>query len=207
MTVFDYAGKPEYEGNDYERRRDELLEEADQRAFSYEPGRDPVWQSYLKQYRREGQLAAEDALGRAAAKTGGVPSSYAVTAAAQAENRYAAQLADRLPELAQNAYSRYLAEYQRLLGLAESYNSYGRQDYERYLDALAQYNTDRSFDYKSFVDRLSREAADEESFNRQWRDERERLLDREYRQDRDALESRRYDSTWSRALGAHDRRV
>lgn len=116
--------------NDYELRRDGILEGLEQSRFSYDPAADPLWQSYQKQYRREGQRAAEDALGRAAANTGGVASSWAVTAAAQAGNDYAARLSDRLPEVYQSAYDRYLREYERLIGLADAYERYGKRENE-----------------------------------------------------------------------------
>lgn len=116
--------------NDYELRRDRIMDELEQKRFSYDPAADPLWQSYQKQYRREGQRAAEDALGRAAANTGGAASSWAVTAAAQAGNEYAAQLSDRFPEVYQSAYDRYLREYERLLALADAYDRYGKRENE-----------------------------------------------------------------------------
>ena len=123
---------------DYDGPKDRLLDRLEREKFSYDPAADPVWQAYQKQYRREGQRASQDALGRASSMTGGVPSSYAVSAAAQAENNYAAQLSDRLPEIYQSAYSRYLREYDRLLSLADAYERRAKEenDWQR---ALRQY--------------------------------------------------------------------
>lgn len=67
--------------------------------FQFDPDTNPLYQAYQKQYHREGERAAENTLGIASAATGGIPSSYAVNAAAQANNYYAAQAADKLPEL------------------------------------------------------------------------------------------------------------
>ncbi len=79
--------------------------------FSYNAAEDPSYQALRKQYLREGDRATENALGSAAAASAGRPSSYAVTAATQAGDYYAGQLADRVPTLEQNAYSRALNEF------------------------------------------------------------------------------------------------
>lgn len=211
---FGYDPAPTYSGSRYDNRRDELLDRLEREKFSYDPATDPVWQSYQKQYRREGQRATEDALGRAAGMTGGVPSSYAVGAATQAGNYYAAQLSDRLPQLYNDAYNRYLKEYERKLGLADTYNGLGQQDYNRYLDTLGQYNTDRNFAYGVYSDDYNRarqqyldryqEYLDEQNRRtgeRSWaygveQDERQRALDedeRAYQRGLDAEQKARQD--------------
>lgn len=161
-----------WQGSEYQPLRDEYLRRAASMEWNYDPNTDPVWQALQKQYRREGQRATEDTLGRYAAMTGGMPSTAAVSAAQQAGNYYAAQLSDRLPQVYQDAYNRYLQEYQRQLGisdayagfddreyqrwlqsqgqnldLADRYNQYGQQDYNRFQDTLDQWNRDRSFGY------------------------------------------------------------
>lgn len=88
-----------------------LLDQANaQGSFLYDPEKDPVWSAYKKQYAREGERAGANAMAQAAAMSGGIPSSYAVTAGQQAGNYYAGQMSDIIPELEQNAYQRYLAE-------------------------------------------------------------------------------------------------
>lgn len=77
-------------------------------AFQYDPETDPNMAAYRKMYLREGERATADALAQASAATGGIPSSHAVTAATQAGNYYAAQLADKVPELRAQAYQEYL---------------------------------------------------------------------------------------------------
>lgn len=104
-------------------------------SFSYDMESDPVYQAYQKQYAREGKRATQNALGAAASATGGIPSSYAVTAASQAGDYYASQMADKVPEL---------------------YN----QAYNRYLNDLAQWNTDRDFGYGQFMDERNWQKAD-----------------------------------------------
>lgn len=58
-----------------------------------------LWNAYAKQYRREGDRAAADVLGQYAGLNGGALPSYAQSAASQQRNYYAAQLADRVPEI------------------------------------------------------------------------------------------------------------
>lgn len=83
------------------------------REFTYDPEDDPMFDVYAKAYMREGRRATADTLARVAAMTGGRPSSYAVTAAQQAGDYYAAQLANAIPTLRQNAYQEYLADMER----------------------------------------------------------------------------------------------
>lgn len=76
-------------------------------AFQYDRENDPNYQAFRKSYLRESDRAVDDAIAAAASATGGVPSSYAVTAATQAGHYYASQLADKEIQLEQNAYARH----------------------------------------------------------------------------------------------------
>ena len=100
-------------------------------AFSYDPEEDPLYQSYVKQYAREGSRAAEDALGRAAVMTGGMPSTAAVTAASQAGDYYAAKTADKVPELWSLAWNRYRDEDSRLRDDLSLLMSMEKSEYDR----------------------------------------------------------------------------
>ena len=116
--------------------------------FQYDSSTDPLYSQYRKQYTREGRRATEDALGTAAAASGGIPSSYATAAAAQAGNYYRAQMTDKIPELAQIQYN------QALNSLSSARNA-RQDDYNIYLNALNQYNTDRNFDYGVHSDEIA----------------------------------------------------
>ena len=89
-----------------DRMLDALLGE----QFDYDPASDKLYAAYRQQYERQAELAAENALGKAAALTGGQASTAAVAAAQQAGGYYRAMLAGKLPELAQLAYERYSSE-------------------------------------------------------------------------------------------------
>ncbi len=81
-------------------------------SFRYSTTTDPLYGQYRKTYLREGQRATQNALAQASAATGGRPSSYAVSAATQAGDYYASQLSDKVADLYQMAYQRYLNEQQ-----------------------------------------------------------------------------------------------
>lgn len=131
------GGKPAGYTSEYGDKIKELLDTVMNREdFSYDAESDPTYQNYRKAYTREGQRATQDVLGAASALTGGLPSTAAVTAAAQQGNYYAAQLADKIPELEQQAYDRYVDRYSmdvQNLGLLREQDEL---DYGRYTDQL-----------------------------------------------------------------------
>ena len=146
VSSFSYDPAPEYI-SPYQAQIDEALNAYLNRGpFSYDPATDPQYAAYRKQYAREGQRATADTLGQLAAMTGGMPSSYAVTAAQQAGDYYAAQMADKIPELYQAAYQMYADEGNRMLSGLNALRGVESDAYNRYLTRLGQYNTDRSFD-------------------------------------------------------------
>ena len=83
---------------------------ANREDFSYDPDQDAAYKAYEKKYTRLGNNAREDTLADVAGNTGGMASSYAVSAASQAQNDYNQQLTDIIPQLMQAAYERYDAD-------------------------------------------------------------------------------------------------
>lgn len=169
---FDYAGEGSYKqildnllgygdfGYSKQADYDKILQQVvNPEAFAYDPTTDPTWSSYKKIYRREGDRAAENAMTRASVATGGVPSSYAVAAAQQAQNQYNAQMADMLPALRQNAYQEYLNNYDRAVtGLsaltADRSDEHARwqEGYSKLQSDLAALEADRSHQYGKWQD-------------------------------------------------------
>ena len=78
--------------------------------FDYDPDADAAYQQYKNQYTRQAKLANQNAQANAAAMTGGYGSSYGQAVGQQQYDAYLRQLTDKIPELAQNAYSRYAQE-------------------------------------------------------------------------------------------------
>lgn len=119
--------------------------------FSYDPNTDENVAAYKKAYTREGQRATENALGEAASATGGIPSTFATTAAAQAGQYYASQMADKLPELREQAYNEFLQKRtldMQILDALEQLDQTDRSNYE----------ADRSFDYSKLLNDLDFDA-------------------------------------------------
>jgi len=127
-------------------KTDQILNRAD---FAYDPATDPLYSQYRKQYIREGRRATEDTMAAAAAMSGGLPSSYAATAAGQQGNYYASQLTDKIPELYQLAYNRYLAEDQLNRSDLSMLQGLEQTDYNRYVN-------DRDFAYNVYGDKYNR---------------------------------------------------
>lgn len=128
-------------------------------AFSYDPETDPRYAAYKKTYLREGDRATANALAQASAATGGVPSSYAATAAAQAGNYYAGQVADVIPQLYEDAYNQYMNEYQMQLS------------------GLGALQDDRSFGYQEYLDTYNRMQNNLDNLQKQDQTEYERYMD------------------------------
>lgn len=148
--------------------------------FSYNAENDNIYKQYAEQFARQGQSAGERSLAGAAALTGGMPSSFAAAANAQAQQAYAKKTADMIPVLEQNAYNRYLGErnfsyqdylnqYNAEVDRAKSmYDADWRSTNFNYQDYLNRYNADvdraraaydseigqRDFNYQNYLNKL-----------------------------------------------------
>lgn len=153
---FSYGEAPTYENTFAQQQKDLLDRILNREDFSWSKETDPQWSSYKKSYLREGDRATANALAKASAASGGRPSSYAVNAATQAGDYYATKLNDMIPTLYQQAYERYLDEYNMKLKDLNTVNQQEQLDYAKYLDRLGQFNTDRGFAYQNYADDYDR---------------------------------------------------
>ena len=197
---FSYDRSPSYQDK-YADRIDEMLNQILNRdKFSYNAEDDPLFSQYRDQYNREGNLAMQDTLGQVSARTGGLASSYAVSAAQQANQYYAQQLADKIPELYQLAYDMYLNDIDMQvqdLGLLQNASNTA---YNRYRDTMNDWRSDRDFAYGAYRDDVA---------DGQWQTQfdynagRDQIADKRYDQewqyglDRDKIEDSRYDKEWA----------
>lgn len=201
-----------------------LLAQLESNALAGNDGeRDDLFASYAKQYRREGERAVADTMGTAAALTGGIPSTAAVTAANQAGQYYATKLSDKLPELEAALLDQKAARQQLLLNALQAASSADDRNYQRYLDeigldydqmdllralrnddyvqyrdALSQYNTDRDFGYRQFTDDLQYQdyRSDTEQAQKNYENEME-LEKQQYSDDRSRLDE---ENLWNAAI-------
>lgn len=186
---FDYGPAPTY-NNRYQETLDELLGQVQNYGpFTWSKEEDPAYSAYAKQYRREGQRATADAMAQAAALTGGQVSTAAATAASQAGDYYAGQLADVIPQLYENAYQRYLSDYSLLADQLGQVQQAEQLDYAKYLDELGQYNADRNLSYDQWLQGYNMLSGNLSAFQGQDQTEYGRLLDQiEYNMQQDALD-------------------
>ena len=184
---FSYEAAPTYTSR-YQNQIDDLTRQIlNREAFSYDPEKDPTYQQYKESYTRSGERAMQDTLGQVSARTGGLASSYAGSAAQQTYDNYMGALADKIPELKQLAYSMYQDEGNTQRANLEMLVALEQGDYAKYADLLAQYNTDRSFDYGVHRDSIS-----DERYNNEWN----------YSVGRDQIADKRYEdeTAYNRAL-------
>lgn len=136
-----------------------------------------------KRYSANGQKAMEDTLAQISARTGGLASSYAGTAAQQTYNDYMTKLEDA----ARAMYDAELGEKQSKASLLKSLSD---TDYSRRQDVLAQLNADRNFGYSKERDAVAdARYADELAYSR----------------GRDALEDERYTDNTAYTRGQAER--
>lgn len=188
---FSYGSAPQYVSR-YQDKIDELTAQILGRAaFSYDPETDPTYQQYKKAYTRDGQRAMQDTLGQVSARTGGLASSYAGSAAQQTYDNYMAALEDKIPELRQLAYSMYQDEGDTQRANLEMLMALDQGDYAKYADLLSQWNTDRSFDYGVYRDNIS-----DQRYDTEWN----------YQVGRDQIADKRYEdeTEWERSQYASE---
>lgn len=195
---FSYEAAPTYTSR-YQNQIDDLTRQIlNREAFSYDPEKDPTYQQYKESYTRSGERAMQDTLGQVSARTGGLASSYAGSAAQQTYDNYMGALADKIPELKQLAYSMYQDEGNTQRANLEMLEALEQGDYAKYADLLAQYNTDRSFDYGVHRDNIS-----DERYNNEWNYSvgRDQIADKRY-EDETAYNRETYkdETEYNRAL-------
>lgn len=142
------------------------------KPHSYDAKNDPAAQAARKQAARNAQAATRDTLGQHAGLTGGVPSTAAVSAAAQAGNAALAQGADRVAELEQMSWQRYQQEGQDL------YDAYGMLRGQEQ-DAREQERYDQQWQYQQGRDQVADQRYQEEqayqkeqdAYNREWNEQ------------------------------------
>jgi peptidoglycan hydrolase-like protein with peptidoglycan-binding domain len=107
--------------------------------FSYDVNGDALYQQYKDQYINQAKMARQDAMGQAAAMTGGYGNSYAASVGNQAYQASLSQLNNVIPELYQMAYDRYEQKGQDLLNQYSMLTDRDNSDYSKFID-------DRNYD-------------------------------------------------------------
>lgn len=98
---------------------DGMLKDIQGMSFSYDPNSDPLYANYKASAEKSAKQVSEDVLANYAAQTGGVPSSYAISAASQAAGGQMQEADNMIPELYKLALEKYSADK------ADKYNQLG----------------------------------------------------------------------------------
>lgn len=125
--------------------------------FKYDVNQDALYQQYKNQYQLLGQQAMQDTVGNAAALTGGYGNSWAATAGSQAYQGYLQKLNDIIPDLYNQAYSRYNQEGDNLRSDIALANSLKESDYGMYRDQVSDWQADRNFAKNAYDNEYSRD--------------------------------------------------
>lgn len=173
----------------YSTMIDDLVNKAiNRQPFQYDPATDPAYQSYARQYMRLGDEAGRDTLADVSAQTGGLASSYAVTASQQARNAYNQALTDKIPSLMETAYNRYRNDYNDTLAGIGTLQGLDDSAYNRY-------STDRSYNrgvYENDRDYDRNVLVSDRDFN-----EGVRQYNQNYELDKNAQEYERMLNSWT----------
>lgn len=131
--------------NPYQKQLDQLVSDYLGSSFSYDQSRDPAAQAYRENYIQNGQRAMQDTMAQAAARTGGLASSYATQAGQQAYNSYMSDLNAQLAGLRQQAIDNYLSDQALQQDRINTVASLGQQAessyYNRVSDAMNRWAT------------------------------------------------------------------
>mgnify|MGYP007099690778 CR=1 FL=1 len=125
--------------------------------FRYDVNQDALYQQYKNQYQLLGQQAMQDTVGNAAALTGGYGNSWAATAGSQAYQGYLQKLNDIIPDLYNQAYSRYNQEGDNLRSNIALANSLKESDYGMYRDQVSDWQADRNFAQNAYDNEYNRD--------------------------------------------------
>ena len=151
--------------------------------FQYSPTQDPLYGVYAKEYERRGAQAAEDTLADLSTMTGGNPSSWAVSAAQQARNKYNSELQNIIPQLEQAAYARYQGDYTKDFNMLSALTGLDQNAYSQYADAM-----NRNVSIEKFLAEMEYNKGRDATANSQWQAEmdykasRDQVLDDQWLQ-------------------------
>lgn len=156
--------RPRAYASDYAQDIDALVDSILSReGFSYDPAEDPVYQRYRDQYVYLGKRAMDDAVGSAAALSGGYHNSHAQAAGEQAYQDYLARLSDGMDDMYALALEAYGAETDRMESALHALTEREESAYSRYLDDLDEYNRVLSYYYKKMGDERAKTSGSKRS--------------------------------------------
>ena len=124
----------------YQQKINSTLEKINSRKpFSYDFNADALYNRYKDLYEQAGETAMMDAQADAAALTGGFENSYGASAGQKAYQQMLQNASNAIPELQNNALSRYNAEGEELYNRLSAYQNAESLAYQKYQNDLNNY--------------------------------------------------------------------
>lgn len=210
--------KPGAYQSTYQQQIDEVLNKIlNREEFSYDLNGDALYQQYKDQYTAQGKQAMMDAMGQAAALTGGYGSSYAQGVGQQTYQGYLQQLNDKVPELYQLALEQYNRKGEDLFKQYSLYTDRENTEYNRYRDDVGdyytnldyltnQYQNERNFDYGKYSDdrNFGYQVNRDQLNDTKWQTEFDEALRQynesmQYQKDRDAVSDEQWQKEFEEA--------
>ena len=185
------SSAPEWQGSQWDDLLNQVANEL--ASMNYEDWtKGDQYKALAERYGNEGRMSMQNVLGQIASRTGGLASSYAITAAQQQYNQFMSQLED----VARQMYS---SDRSDLLDKANMYRQLGQDDYDKYLDDLGQWNTDRNFNYGAYRDSVA-DSQWQQQFN--YNANRDSIADQQWQQSFDYNKYRDdvADSQWQKTF-------
>lgn len=162
------SGKPQGYESKYGTALDGIMQQIQNpQDFKYEFNGDELFKYYADLFTQKGKQASADAMGQAAALTGGYGNSYAQQVGNQAYDQYLLSLYDKGMDLRDRAYQQYQDQRNDVYNQYNVINAADAQDYDRYRDTVGDWDkerdyltgrldTERNFDYGKYTDDYNR---------------------------------------------------
>ena len=159
--------KPQGYNSKYGAQLDSLLKQIQNpEGFKWDFNGDELFQTYADMYGRKGQQAMINAIGNAAALTGGYGNSYAEQVGQQTYDEYMNDLMSKALELRDRAYQIYQDKQNNLYNKYNALQNADQTDYGRHRDTVGDWQTlldyytgradsERNFDYGTYADMLN----------------------------------------------------
>ena len=138
--------KPQTYSSKYGAQLDNLLNQiTNPSQFKYEFNGDNLFKTYADLYTQKGKQASMDAMGQAAALTGGYGNTYAQQVGNQQYQQYLLNLYDRGMDLYDRAYQRNRDQIGDNLNAYNAVNAADQTQYGRYRDTVGDWQNERDY--------------------------------------------------------------
>ena len=140
------AQKPQGYTSKYDAQLESILQQIQgQKDFKYDLNGDAYFQSLADRMQQDAKQASADAMGRAAALTGGYGNSYGQSVASQAYQQALLPLYDKASDMRQQAYNIYQGQQNDRYNQLQMLMNLDQTDYGRYRDTVGDWENERQY--------------------------------------------------------------